>query len=317
MNNASLILNCFPVELSPVTLDLPFFDHETWEASTKELNERYARYTAHRFELNQNQIRTVLFDGPELPQNLDLLTTDVADFPNLGKKIIKKSISSYFEMKGLKTLHSNFRTLILKKSPDFSQGMVNLFCGIAFQVQRPFQDNPYGFIVCVKWEVSVFFEKSLEEPILRNMSVGMPVIYKPNTETGRIPEDLRCFRNKYLGKVREIVLQSEAVVFCKDKALRQIPLSDLFIEASPASIREYEKRLGMRHASRSLWYKIQECNFVLTPQGRRNPTVLKDRLQAIRKFLGADSRDILVMPLSCFQKGVVSINLSPMRVEVK
>ncbi len=317
MSMGSLLLNCFPVELSPTRFDLPFVDYETWEASTKALEEDYAGFGAYRSKIDDRLIRVLLLDGPEFPSRLKLTTAEITALPHLGTKFIERSLSRYLTARGLVTSRDSFGTTkVLTRTPEFSQGLLQIFCGISYRVRRPFDEDPCGFTVSVQWEVSPTFGASLADPTLRGMSEGMAVLYKPSARPRKLPPDLRPFRNRYLGHVHEIRSEAEAVVSCKDGVSRHVPLADLVLEASSAAIREYENQAGRRYGSRSVWHKMQELNFVLNSGGRRNASVLKDRLRAIRQFLGGGSREQLVLPLCCFHDGFVSIALSPIRVEV-
>ena len=207
-------------------------------------------------------------------------------------------------------------TKVLTRTSEFSQGLLQIFCGISYQVRRPFDEDPCGFSISVQWEVSPTFGASLADPTLKNMSEGMAVLYKPSVRPHEIPRDLRPFRNRYLGHVDEIRSDTEALISCKDGVYRYVPLADLVLEASAAAIHEYENLAGLRYGSRSVWHKMQELNYIINSGGRRNASVLKDRLQAIRQFLSRGSREQLVLPLSCFRDGFVSVALFPTRVEV-
>ena len=169
----------------------------------------------------------------------------------------------------------------------------------------------------MQWEVKTTFKAKQDEPKLKATALlGLPVLYQPSSQEG-IDDEMKPFVNRYLGHVKEIQPQGRAIVDCKDHIQRHIPLIDLFLEASPLVIREYEKRSGLRSSSRSIWHKLQELNFVLSEQGRRNASVLKDRLQAVRLFLGGGSKEQLIVPAACFQEGSVIVGLSPERMEVR
>jgi len=112
-------------------------------------------------------------------------------------------------------------------------------------------------------------------------------------------------------------VNNEASVYCKDNQLRQIHSENLFFEASSSVIREYERKLGIKYESDSVLSKMQSLSFVLNPQRKRNSFVFKDRMQAIRHFLAGSSKEQLVIPLACFQDGLISLALSPIRVEIE
>ena len=101
MSMGSLLLNCFSVELSPTKFDLPFADYETWEASTRALEEDYAGFGAYRYKIDDRQIRILLLDGPESPSHLKLTTAEITVLPHLGTKLIERSLSHYL------TVHSH------------------------------------------------------------------------------------------------------------------------------------------------------------------------------------------------------------------
>ena len=315
MNTHTLLLNCFPVKLLPLDYDFPYFSCDSWLASTKKLKSDYGEYSWYRLKEDNGRVRALLLNGPERPKSLDVMNADLTLLPDLGKSIISRSISRYFSARDLMVSRTNFGTTVLRKTPEFSQGFLDVFCGVSFQVRHPFVESPEQFATSVQWEVKTSFNSSIAEPKLKGMSEGMPVLYQPAPGTD-VGEDMRPFIHRYLGHVYEVRSQTEAVINCKDHVLRRVSLTDLVLEASPAVIREYERRLGLRQSSRSLWYKLQELSFVLNKHGRRNSTVLKDRLQAVRAFLGSSSKEQLIIPVACFQEGSISLGLSPTRVEV-
>jgi hypothetical protein len=297
MVTANLLLNCFPVELSQTAFDLPFVDYRTWEDSTRGLGGEYANFLAYRYKPDMHQIRVILLNGPEFPRHLCQMSAEVAELPHLGRRLIERSFVRHLTAKGLKVPRGGFGTTkVLRRAPEFSQGLLNVYAGISFQVRRPFREKPYFFTISIQWEVTPVFRGSLAEPTLRVMSIGRAVLYRPAAQTREVPPDLRLFRHRYLGHVSNIQSDIAAQVACRDGIERRIPLRDLSLEASPTTIRAYENQMGLNYGSRSVWPKMQEFNYVLTQGGRRNRSVLKDRLQAIKEFLGGRSREQLVLP---------------------
>lgn len=316
MNSSSIILNCFPVKLIPLNYDLPFLTYNSWEASTKELKADFGDYSWYRIKENNGRIRALLLNGPKRPDNLDTIDADASVLPDFGKALIARSLSRHFAGRGLTVFREKIDTTVLRTTPEFSQNLIDIFCGVSFQVRHPFIESPDDFAMSVQWEVRTTFNRSLAEPKLRAIALRMPVMYKPESRDN-ISDDLKQFVNRYMGHVDELRSDNKAVVDCKDHVHRIVPFTDLFLEASPAVIREYERQSSLRQSSRSLWYKIQELSFVLNVQGRRNMFVLKDRLQAIRTFLGGSSKEQLIVPVASFQEGSISVGLNPMRVEVE
>jgi hypothetical protein len=317
MNTSHLLLNCFPIKLLPTNFNLPYLIYDSWKISTQMLKSKYGDYQWYRIEEKHDNGRVfaLLLNGPERPQELKRMSVDAAVQPDFGKHLISRSLYSYFKARDLTMSRDNFETTALRKAPAFSQNLIDVFCGISFQIRHPFNESPGDFVISAQWVVKTTFNQSIAEPKLRTISQGMPVLYQP-TLRAKVDEDMKKFINRYLGHILEILSQTEALVDCKDHKVRHLPLTDLFLETSPAVIREYEKRSGFRQSSRSLWYKVQELNFAMNSQGRRNVSVLKERLQAIRAFLGGSSKEQLIVPVACFQEGTISLALNPVRVEV-
>jgi hypothetical protein len=312
MIKSKLLLNSFPATLVPSEFDLPSLVFNNWEDSTQGLSAEYGAFSWYRTQ-EGDRIRAVLMNGPEVP---DLQTTHInaGVFPDFGKAIIARSMSRYFATRGFEVERANFGTTVLRRAPEGSQGFIDTFCGIAFQVRHPFESEPGAFSVSAQWEVNPRFNQSLAEPQLSSISRGMGVIYRPQARVAQT-DPLKKYLNKYVGHVIDCA-QTTATIECRDHINRKVPLSDLFLEASPAVIRVYERRSGVSHSSRSLWYRLQELSFVLNKQGRRNTSVLKDRLQAIRAFLGGSTKEQLIIPLDSFAEGTVNVSLSPARAEV-
>jgi len=310
----TLILNCFPVELSPTALTLPFREYESWDESREALNEEFRTYSTYRHPTEDGHIRLLFFNGPDHSDSADLAEVDLGRYANLASRLIERSLNCHFRSLGMEVASDSFGSTALRRQPDVSRNGIDLHTGIAFQARRPFRDEPYVFLLSAQWEARALFKESLsaQEPIVQNLSVGLPVLYRPTTEP---PTDLLQFRGRYIGHVRELLASHEASVYCRDHQLRTLPLDVLFLEASSECIRTYEHALGIRDQKYSIWRAIQELSLVLTPAGRRNAAVLRDRLHSIRAFLSGSSQDSLVVPMDTYQPGTVTVGLIPLRAQ--
>jgi hypothetical protein len=313
----NLVLNCFSIDISPTSFDLPFADYESHPAATEALRKTFVGFLAQRHTLESGRVRVVLLNGPDSTLRLESQIFDVGEYPNVGAKLISRSLSDYLASKGMRISHDKSTTKAVMTAPAFSKGLVDLFNGLEFQVRRPFEQLPYGFIISVQWSVSVLFRESLLASSLREMAIGMPVLYKPDLSYDETPKELRDFRHRYIGHIRKIESSANALVNCKDGETRSILLSTLYLEGSPAVIREYESQSGLRRTGQSIWHKVQELEFVLNRSGRRNSSVLKDRLQAIRKLFGSGPKEQLVLPLNCFRRGSLNLSFLPSQVEMR
>jgi hypothetical protein len=317
MAPANLILNCFSADISPTSIELPFVDYRTHLEASTSMRREYSGYLVQRHTLENNTIRLILLNGPQEPSTLDKKAFDVGETPEIGTKLINRSLSDYMYSKGMRTSHDKSTTRATMKVPSFSRGLIDLYDGIEFQVRRPFEGHPYRFVVSVQWKVTVMFRESLDNETLKEICIGMPVIYKPEQPASMLPADLLRFRYRYLGHVERVESDGNALVFCKDATVRNVPLSTLFLEGAPTVLREYETKAGLMTGPQSIWQKIQEHEFILNRTGRRNSSILKDRMHAIRRSLGGNSKEHLVLPLSCFRDGSVDFELTPLQVEMR
>lgn len=315
-----LILNSFPVEVSPTELSLPHVDYPSWEASTEDLQQRYAAYRIHRFAVSnpghclspaQQKIRLILLSGPQPPNNDALITCNTAVLPDLTNKLIENSLAQHLSRRGMKIKHERVETLALRYHQDSPNAPVSFYTGLSFRSRRPHVDEPFRFALIVQWRAGARFSQSLEDKTLRSISSGMPVIYTPQTEPDN---ELSPFANRFIGIVDNTADQSNALISCKDDVQRTIPFHDLTLEPSPKVLRRYELCVGSDHYRNHVRKRVDQLKKVLTENNRRNNSVLSDRLKAIIQTLSGTARDQLVLPLCSFVRGTVRIRLSPQQV---
>lgn len=192
---------------------------------------------------------------------------------------------------------------------------VRLSSGMLCQVYSP--DAKTGMGVTIQWEVKTEFVKSLADDQLRGMCEGLPVLLRYNPQDWQPEEKLRPFCNRYLGVVRRVESKDTIEVLARAGGRYQLPADKLFIEAKPSTIKEYENRNATVQAVRSVWRWIQEFNHVLTGAGRRNTSVLQDRLKSIRRFLSPQGNDLLVMDLPVYGGGQANLDLRPTAVQTE
>jgi hypothetical protein len=317
-----LILNSFPVEITPRILTLPFAEYDDWQTSTIGRNRDYKEYYTYRYDRTQanetdvppgKRIRMLLLSGPPPSPEHGTHDVDLGVFPALGGHLIDQTLSRYLASQGMRVRRTSFESLALARVEGSSTSLIHLYSGISFQARRPFVSEQYSFVVSVQWVARAVFADSLVNSALNSISVGLAVLYTPKV---RPIAGLEDFQNHYLGHVKQIGHPSEAIVDCRDGETRSLPLMDLTLEASPEAIRRYEQQHGSIESPTRIWRKVQQLSKVFTKEGRRNPNVLRDRLEAIRGLLGGRSREQLVLPLQSYVTGTVNLGLAPLRVEI-
>ena len=77
----TVILNCFPVELSPTALTLPFREFESWDESREALNDEFGAYSTYRHQTGNGRIRLLFFNGPDYSDSADLAEVPLGHLP--------------------------------------------------------------------------------------------------------------------------------------------------------------------------------------------------------------------------------------------
>jgi hypothetical protein len=303
----SLLLNCFPAEITPTSLDLPYVDAASWESSRERLKQ-LGEIISYRHSTTEG-VRAVLLSGPDHPRVDGTQGFDVGQ-GQLGARIIDSAIAGYLNDRGMETEHSNFETTALTKVEVLHE-VLGLYTGLAFKARKPFRSEPHRFIVSVQWRVSTRFVQSLSHAALEDWGWGLPVLYNPTRD--ELPE-ISHYRGRFLGRVVKRDLPDVATVRCTDGVERRIPTADLFPEGSPHVIRRLEEQIGVR---RSIWRRVQQLGLVLNSTGRRNVSVLRDRLDQVRQRLGGGQTDKLVILFRGYAEASVSIGLAPISVTVE
>jgi hypothetical protein len=312
----SLILNSFPVEIYPSKLTLPFLEFESWEASTAGRNRDFSRFSTYRYAEgggSERQIRLVLLSGPDLPAGLGTNEIDIGALPKVGAILIENSLSNHLKSQGMIIKRGRFERLALRRVESSAGYLIHVYSGVSFSARRPFLAEPYSFALSAQWVARAVFSETLANATLHAMARGLGALYTPQN---RPQDDLLQFENHFIGRVNQLISSGQAEIVCRDNVRRTIPLGDLTLEASPEALRRYELATGSQQQPSRIWRRLQQLSKVLTKDGRRNPSVLRDRLDAIRGVLGGFSKEQLVLPLPSYAEGTVSIGLAPMKVEV-
>jgi hypothetical protein len=315
---STLAINYFPVEITPSTLTLPLLEYGSWEESSIRKEQEYSAYSTWRYQPDRtkNLVRLVFLSGPQTPSAASEGVFDLGEYWRIGQLSIEDSVASSFAANDMAVERAHFDRLALRRIPDTVSDVIDLFVGVSFRAKRPFREERYSFVLVLTWEVRALFRDTLENETLRKISPGMSVIYKP--EDGKSTEHLAQFQNRFLGHLHSLEKDGYASVLCKDNEIRRIPVSHLRLEASPSTVKKYEQFSRGTFGPSQFFRRVQQLNMTLTNENRRNVSVLRDRLHAIRTLLqqlAGASRDQLVIPLTSYQQGTVTIGLSPIKTE--
>lgn len=317
---AELILNSFPVEVSPTELDLPCIEYETWDASTADLNQNYADFSIYRYSYRvpeqgiaepQQRVRMLLLSGPARPSSKTFVICNTGSLPYLTNKLIEHSLARNLEERGMTIKQRKTETLALKYLDNQECDSISFYTGISFKSRQPHRAEKFKFTLTVQWEVGATFTRTLSDHFLRHISPNMAVLYTPHKDSNH---ELNNLANKNFGTVISTDHPRNALIFCRDNVQRSVPYEDLTLEASPQALRRYDIEAASKHQWYSVHRRFQQLSKVLNRDGWRNKSVFADRLWEIIRTLSGDAREQLVLPLCAFARGTVRIRLAPQRV---
>jgi hypothetical protein len=250
---SGLVVNCFPVEVQPTLLNLPTFSFTSWDEAKTARDERFRGFSTYRLQAPDKSVRLALLTGPELAEQNQVCELDVGTHPTVGTRFIESALTDHLNKLGLRVSGNRFEKLAVRQDPSFAQNAISLHTGLSFKARRPFASEPHQFALSDQWEAKAFFSKSLSDPALRGIAAGLAVLYRPS---GSVPKGLESYAGRFLGRVAEVD-HDLAVVSCRDYVMRSLPVQELYLEASPEAIRQYESRSG-RLPDSSIWRRIQQ-----------------------------------------------------------
>ena len=312
----ALFINWFKIDLSPTSFDLPTWDYPTWEDSTHAReSDELKPFHSYRGRTGAQTISIVLLSGPYAPPEWKTRTYAPSTHRNVIGEVIKRALEEQFKLGKLNTARSNWGVTATRPVGLMANDSIRLSTGVACQVYSPGGESGIG--VSIQWEVRTEFIKSLADDQLREMSESLPVLLRYDPKHWQPVEKLRRFHNRYLGVVSRVLSNDRIEVLTRDNEHHELPADKLFIEAKPSTIKEFENRSRTGQGVGSVWRRIQELNHLLTSAGRRNTSVLQERLNSIRKFLSPQGNDLLVLDLPVYGGGRANLDLRPAIVQTE
>ena len=312
----ALFINWFKVDLLPASFTLPSMDYPTWEDSTTARDsDKLKPFYAYRGRTGADLISIVLLSGPDAPPGWEGRAYGSGTHRNVVGEVVKRALEEHFKLGNLDTARSNWGVKATRPVGLMANDSIRLSTGVACQVYSPGGDIGIG--VSIQWEVRTEFVKSLADDQLRGMCESLPVLLRYDPKQWQPVEKLRRFKNHYLGVVCRVLSEDKIEVLTRDNERHELPADKLFIEAKPSTIKEYENRSRAGQGAGSVWRRIQELNHVLTSAGRRNTSVLQERLNSIRRFLSPQGNDLLVLDLPIYGGGRANLDLRPAIVQTE
>jgi hypothetical protein len=307
-----LVINWFRVAVSPVEQQFPSRSFETAdEARTMLKSSALHGITLHWLqEPKSNAVTLVALSGvdeqkPDWPES----TFSLRQYIRLATNIVEVSLAAHFRSRpGVRACRDRWGVEAVEPD-DFEHPAVRLFRGITANCQSD-QDGELGVIF--NWRVRGEFQLSLGDRQIASRANDAPVELRVETAGWSLAENLKRYNRRYLGRVVRIRGRNADVMTRQGEQVT-VPVQYLFFEGSPERIRDYETSFMTQGRGKSAWTRMQQLSFALTPQGKRNPSIFRDRLRAITDFVGVGA-DFLVCDAMTYDGGQLTIDLQPRNV---
>jgi hypothetical protein len=309
MGEGRLVLNCLACDVLPNVVTLPSLSYPSWDAAVAEIATQYPTFSFKRHQRPDGSVEVVLIDGPNRDA-AELAPFELAKNPLLGRRLIEETVASYLRSRGHSVTRDRGRWHAVGTSPARTLGPVDIRNGITFEALRPFRSEPLGFVLVLNWLVRPEVRVPISAAPLRRVSLGLPVVFRPNKA---IPTDLERFRDSFIGHVESFADDESVRVSCRDGVARLLSAEMLFPEASPSTLQVVADALQQRPAS--VARALQEESLALTREGRRNPSILADRLASTLRRLSPEGMSLLTLPLAGFAQGTLTVSLTPLHAD--
>jgi hypothetical protein len=311
-----LAINWFRAAMSAETQTLPAKEFPTADAAREILRGVEMRgITLHWFQSPGTRAVTLIalngIDGKTPQWESSVFSINQHD--QLFAHIVEISLASYFATRGnVKAFRDRWGVEALREDEELKHPAVRLFQGVTANCQS---DDEGKLGVIFNWRVRGEFHISLANPQIASRAIDAPVELRVNTTTWPLAVELKRFNGRYLGKVTNIRGRIADVTTRHGERAR-VPTEYLFFEGSAQRIRDYETSFMKHGRTVSAWTRMQQLSFGLTPQGKRNASMFRDRLHAIVEFVGMGA-DFVVCETNTYAAGQVTIDLQPRRLSTE
>lgn len=308
-------LNLFEVEFSERCVNLPSKRFADDSHATEFLRQQPRSMRAHRVRRADGQTALLVFEGEVTTPDFETETVDLSDEPYLALQLARHAIYRYFRDRGFIVRADKFTLTVREQEPRLKRGAAVVYRGVSLQFTSPFAETASKLSVIATWQTPAEFTRSVADPVLRAMALGQAVIFRSERGERDLGPELRGFRNRFLGRIREFTSSSEAAVYCRDHSVRLLSVDELYLEARPNVLAEYDRRTSTV-GTEPIWSQMLKMNHTLSDAGRRNTAVLQNRLVSVREFLGGGNKQKLSLPATKFDDVVISMSLDPLIVPV-
>lgn len=313
----AIVLNWFRCDINPAVLKLYVRDFPSIEAAKSHRATVPDAIGAYLWVGKDRSgkippVQLVAVNGSDLAGGY-LREIDVSHHAGVAKRVVRGSIVSFFRSRRFLVDEDRFGggVSVLEAGTLASQ-FVRVRTGVRVKVDYPFREGRLG-LIC-QWAVRAEVEGTLVLPDLAQLAVGLPCILELSDGDHGLPVDVRNRDRKLLGTI-ESVEANDCVVKLRGGGRQRVPRRCLRLDAGAAAISRLDQQFANSATIRPAFQQIQRASLALGNDNRRNPSVLKDRLAAIRRFLGGDAPSLLVVPLPGAPGAKLTVDMRPVAVK--
>lgn len=307
----NLFMNWFRTENFPSGLDLPSSTFSDWRA-TSETFDRMQSEGFHCYRIQRDdEVDIVLCFGPTPPVDWIERSFSSDGESQLFLHLIDESIAQYLESRTFDVRRTRFEVLAFPSQNALADELISARAGISAKSMR--FGREYG--VSIYWKVDVRFEATLEDSRLDAIATDAPVLSASEADSDEVhvpfgkPEG-------YIGIVKEVESPTHVLVRCRDGTERSLERKRLRLESTQRTLRRYERHVMADRRQQQLWHRIQELSYSLDRNRKRNLRVLRDRMDAIRRFLVPDNESGVELPFRAYGEQAFYLNMNPAGVKV-
>jgi hypothetical protein len=307
----ALVLNAVRASFSAPDISLPCISLP----SNLKPHDIYPEYRLHayneRLVFLDNEL-VIVFPQGRHPNNSKIINRifDISSWKPLDLILAEIALAKHFEdqgyiVSGERIGRRNWSYLALRKQKEFKH--LSFFTGLYFR-GLAIESRP---CLVIDWKARADFNYGLEDPEIRSIAKGCPVVVAKNCSNPNLADR----KGRFLGIV-ESVSDGAIEVKGREDNLISVRPEDVRLEGSPKMLSHYEKSFR-QYAPRqgSFLYKAELDKSLVG--GLKNKEAFGDRLKLALDLLGPQDLKFLSCSLPADLKRSVAFDLSPFEVGQK
>lgn len=304
-------INLFQVHLSCPSIRFPAIVCEGQQKAYEQAKELPKHVGSAVMEMDNKRFAVLLlWNADRFEGSTETLSTTPADAFYAYRKIIENSISRYMRDRNFFAVSNRFGIDIASPQAIYEQGSLKIWKGINCKLVQPFSGDESIYLRATHHIFTRFTSSIGEDKTLKEMSIGRSIVEYREAKSAKNP--LRS--GEILGSVRQ-TNEDDLVVLDRQGNKKLVRLKDVTLAGNPDNAKMYERRLGVPDSSGVVLQQMIHSR-VITASRRRNPQVLRTRMEDVIAFLSPSvEASTLTIPLHDQRNLFLELVLDPMRLK--